>query len=122
MTTLITLLGISCIGIVLIVGSRLIEEESGKRFFLPEWLARRDDDIRRAVLFSVRAILWWLKHRARILVHVLYRRAAATALRIGNGTRMRPRGVLEKNGSASRYLTDIAAHKETARRENGHTK
>jgi predicted enzyme related to lactoylglutathione lyase len=120
MTILLTVFGIACVGIVILLGSKLMEEKSGRRFFLPEWLAQRDDDIQRVSAFYAQALLWWLKHRARILAHILYRRAAETAGRIGNGTRMRPSGVLEKNGSASGYIQDIVAHKETARKENGH--
>jgi len=122
MLVLITIFIIACAGIILLLGFKLAEERLERRLFLPEWIARRDGDVERAARFFAHAVLWWIKHKARTLIHLLHQRAARFLFRVVKQVRSRrPARVLQKDGAASSYMKDIALHKEAAHRENGRT-
>jgi hypothetical protein len=122
MLVLITIFIIACAGIILLLGFKLAEERLERRLFLPEWLVRRDGGIERAVRFFAHAFLWWVKHKARTLIHLLHQLASRLLFRAVKRIRSRrPARVLQKDGAASSYMKDIALHKEAAHRENGRT-
>lgn len=122
MIAFITVFVIAGVGMAILLWCKLAEERSGRRLFLPGWLAERDSSIERTARFYAKAILWWVKHKLRMLVHLFHRGSVQLLVRVAQRTHPRhPFSELRKNGRASAYLKDIALHKETARRENGHT-
>lgn len=120
MTTLVTLFAISLVGIVFTLAFKLAEEKTGKALFLPDKIMERDDEIKRQTLFLWQKFILLLKHKTKILLHIVYTGTHSSVARIANSRLQRNNGkILKRKGSSSFFLKHITEHKNDMRRNGG---
>ena len=119
MLFLTAVLVISLASLIILFGSKHIEERVGRPIFLPTQVLERDAEIEKKSRAVLRGLIVFAERTLRSGWKLSYRGFRYVSARVKEGRKRPKPKPIEKNGGGSVYLKQMMEHKNNVRNGNG---